>query len=205
MNTIQTDREQLLLKAAEEEFLEKGFGKARTTEIAKRAGVTHAMLHYYFKTKENLFKMVFARSAEIMANIMLFALQRDLPFLDRVRRGVEQHFDFIAANPHLTNFIFSEIRSDDRLLAIVTDMMKVKTIPFLIQLDIDIREEVAKGNIKFVESYDILLNVMSLNTTIFSGLPIFSVVVNFGERDLLEILAERKEKNVDMILSMFKL
>lgn len=205
MNTIQTDREQLLLKAAEEEFLEKGFGKARTTEIAKRAGVTHAMLHYYFKTKENLFKMVFAQSAEIMANIMLFALQRDLPFLDRVRRGVEQHFDFIAANPHLTNFIFSEIRSDDRLLAIVTDMMKVKTIPFLIQLDIDIREEVAKGNIKFVESYDILLNVMSLNTTIFSGLPIFSVVVNFGERDLLEILAERKEKNVDMILSMFKL
>ena len=205
MNIIQTDREQLLLKAAEEEFLEKGFGKARTTEIAKRAGVTHAMLHYYFKTKENLFKMVFARSAEIMANIMLFALQRDLPFLDRVRRGVEQHFDFIAANPHLTNFIFSEIRSDDRLLAIVTDMMKVKTIPFLIQLDIDIREEVAKGNIKFVESYDILLNVMSLNTTIFSGLPIFSVVVNFGERDLLEILAERKEKNVDMILSMFKL
>lgn len=205
MNTIQTDREQLLLKAAEEEFLEKGFGKARTTEIAKRAGVTHAMLHYYFKTKENLFKMVFAQSAEIMANIMLFALQRDLPFLDRVRRGVEQHFDFIAANPHLTNFIFSEIRSDDRLLAIVTDMMKVKTIPFLIQLDIDIREEVAKGNIKFVESYDILLNVMSLNTTIFSGLPIFSVVVDFGERDLLEILAERKEKNVDMILSMFKL
>lgn len=205
MNIIQTDREQLLLKAAEEEFLEKGFGKARTTEIAKRAGVTHAMLHYYFKTKENLFKMVFARSAEIMANIMLFALQRDLPFLDRVRRGVEQHFDFIAANPHLTNFIFSEIRSDDRLLAIVTDMMKVKTIPFLIQLDIDIREEVAKGNIKFVESYDILLNVMSLNTTIFSGLPIFSVVVDFGERDLLEILAERKEKNVDMILSMFKL
>lgn len=205
MNIIQTDREQLLLKAAEEEFLEKGFGKARTTEIAKRAGVTHAMLHYYFKTKENLFKMVFARSAEIMAIIMLFALQRDLPFLDRVRRGVEQHFDFIAANPHLTNFIFSEIRSDDRLLAIVTDMMKVKTIPFLIQLDIDIREEVAKGNIKFVESYDILLNVMSLNTTIFSGLPIFSVVVDFGERDLLEILAERKEKNVDMILSMFKL
>lgn len=205
MNIIQTDREQLLLKAAEEEFLEKGFGKARTTEIAKRAGVTHAMLHYYFKTKENLFKMVFARSAEIMANIMLFALQRDLPFLDRVRRGVEQHFDFIAANPHLTNFIFSEIRSDDRLLAIVTDMMKVKTIPFLIQLDIDIREEVAKGNIKFVESYDILLNVMSLNTTIFSGLPIFSVVVDFGEKDLLEILAERKEKNVDMILSMFKL
>lgn len=205
MNTIQTDREQLLLKAAEEEFLEKGFGKARTTEIAKRAGVTHAMLHYYFKTKENLFKMVFAQSAEIMANIMLFALQRDLPFLDRVRRGVEQHFDFIAANPHLTNFIFSEIRSDDRLLAIVTDMMKVKTIPFLIQLDIDIREEVAKGNIKFVESYDILLNVMSLNTTIFSGLPIFSVVVDFGEKDLLEILAERKEKNVDMILSMFKL
>ena len=47
-----------ILKAAEEEFLMKGFAGARTTEIAKQAGVTHAMLHYYFNTKEQLFEQV---------------------------------------------------------------------------------------------------------------------------------------------------
>ncbi|MDE6695880.1 MAG: TetR/AcrR family transcriptional regulator, partial [Muribaculaceae bacterium] len=40
----QQDTEQLILKAAEKEFLSKGFAGARTTSIAEAAGVTHAML-----------------------------------------------------------------------------------------------------------------------------------------------------------------
>ena len=35
--------EQAILQAAETEFLDKGFALAKTTEIAKQAGVTHAM------------------------------------------------------------------------------------------------------------------------------------------------------------------
>ena len=49
-----SNTEQSILKAAEKEFLKKGFSGSKTTEIAKEAGVTHAMLHYYFRTKENL-------------------------------------------------------------------------------------------------------------------------------------------------------
>lgn len=48
-------KEQEILKAAEQEFLTKGYDGARTTSIAQAAGVTHAMLHYYFRTKEQLF------------------------------------------------------------------------------------------------------------------------------------------------------
>ena len=40
------NKEQAILEAAEREFLDKGFAGARTTSIAKAAGVTHAMLHY---------------------------------------------------------------------------------------------------------------------------------------------------------------
>ena len=43
-----SNTEQSILKAAEKEFLKKGFSGSKTTEIAKEAGVTHAMLHYYF-------------------------------------------------------------------------------------------------------------------------------------------------------------
>ena len=51
--------EQAILQTAETEFLDKGFALAKTTEIAKQAGVTHAMLHYYYRTKEKLFERVF--------------------------------------------------------------------------------------------------------------------------------------------------
>ena len=43
--------EQAILAAAKQEFLLKGYDGARTTSIAEKAGVTHAMLHYYFRTK----------------------------------------------------------------------------------------------------------------------------------------------------------
>ena len=46
------DTEAMILQAAEKEFLEKGYAGARTTAIAEAAGVTHAMLHYYFRTKD---------------------------------------------------------------------------------------------------------------------------------------------------------
>ena len=45
-----------ILKAAEEEFMEKGYGNAKMMSIAARAGVSHSMLHYYYRSKGKLNK-----------------------------------------------------------------------------------------------------------------------------------------------------
>ena len=47
-----------ILAAAESVFAETGFSGATTAEIAKRAGVPTANLHYYFKTKADLYRQV---------------------------------------------------------------------------------------------------------------------------------------------------
>jgi len=50
-----------ILAAAEEEFAAAGYDGARTVAIARRAGLTHAMLHYYFDTKAALYRAVLDR------------------------------------------------------------------------------------------------------------------------------------------------
>ena len=50
--------EELILAAALEEFAEKGFHGARMQTIANRAGVNKALLHYYFRSKEQLYMTV---------------------------------------------------------------------------------------------------------------------------------------------------
>jgi AcrR family transcriptional regulator len=45
-----------ILEAAIIEFTEKGMGKTRTDEIAKKAGVAAGLVHYHFKSKNNLYK-----------------------------------------------------------------------------------------------------------------------------------------------------
>ncbi|HAO98518.1 MAG TPA: hypothetical protein DCQ83_00575 [Fibrobacteres bacterium] len=44
-----------ILDAARAEFIAKGFKSARMQAIAKSAGVNHALLHYYFRSKEKLY------------------------------------------------------------------------------------------------------------------------------------------------------
>ncbi len=56
--------EELILETAEKIFLEKGFDGARMQEIADKAGINKALLHYYFKSKENLYQKIFIKLAK---------------------------------------------------------------------------------------------------------------------------------------------
>ncbi len=58
---IRAENERALLEAAEAIFAEQGFSGATTAAIAKRAGVPKANLHYYFPTKEALYRAVVER------------------------------------------------------------------------------------------------------------------------------------------------
>eukprot|EP01037_Dinobryon_pediforme_P013041 gene13041-13142_t len=59
--SIRSDNEAIILAAAEGVFAEFGFKGATTAEIARRANVPKANLHYYFSTKEALYRVVLER------------------------------------------------------------------------------------------------------------------------------------------------
>ena len=61
-----SETEKKILTAAGEIFLEKGHAGARMQEIADRAGINKALLHYYFRSKDKLFHIVFRREMQIM-------------------------------------------------------------------------------------------------------------------------------------------
>lgn len=62
-------KERILL-AAKQEFAEKGYDGARTCAIAKRAQANQSMIHYYFKTKEELYSQVIHK---------MFGVDREVP------------------------------------------------------------------------------------------------------------------------------
>ncbi|MFO1174033.1 MAG: TetR/AcrR family transcriptional regulator [Paracoccaceae bacterium] len=57
-NAIRQENEQRILAAAEKVFAEAGFGGATMQLIADMAGLPKANLHYYFPTKEALYRKV---------------------------------------------------------------------------------------------------------------------------------------------------
>ena len=117
--------ERRILEAAESVFAEAGFNGATTAEIARRAGIPKANLHYYFKTKDELYQQVLtgivntwlhtadeitadADPARALAHYITakIELARTQPIPSRVFAN-----EIIHGAPHLGGYLGTELRS----------------------------------------------------------------------------------------------
>ena len=73
MSSIRERNKELILRAASEEFAEKGFAASKTSDIADRAGLPKPNVYYYFKSKETLYR-------EVLDSIVEPLLQASAPF-----------------------------------------------------------------------------------------------------------------------------
>ena len=155
--------EQLILEAAEQEFFAKGFGGARTAVIAEKAGVTHAMLHYYFRKKEYLFERIVAKNISLLAQTITAAMgNSDLPIVERLKSGIAAHFDLIAANPQLPRFFLNEVLSRPEHYHIMYERIK-EVSEKLATLQKDVDEASGRGEIEQVDIRMLLISLLSLN------------------------------------------
>ncbi|KAA6300390.1 MAG: Nucleoid occlusion factor SlmA [Candidatus Ordinivivax streblomastigis] len=195
--------EQIILEAAEAEFLEQGYGNAKTVAIAKRAGVSHSMLHYYFRTKENLFQMIFQKKIQFMSHIFMEMQMPDIPFFEIIRRIVELQFDFVSQNPKLPRFVANEIISNEKNRELLYEVLHPKFAPIYDNLDRMVADEIAKGTIRMIQTRDLVLNIIALNVFTFLALPVLSQTI--AESKLLaDMLNKRKESNVQFILNSLR-
>ena len=199
------DTESEILKAAEQEFMLKGFDGAKTTSIAHAAGVTHAMLHYYFRTKEQLFERILTEKVQLMSESVLAAFgQPGLPLLERLKDGVTCHFYFIAANPQLTRFIVNEVLSRPERYKLMSDKI-VKVADCLmkgIQQELD--ELHAQGKVEWVDVRMLLLDIISLNVFPFIAYPIIEPILGDIAADRNRFFELRKAENIEMIMRRIK-
>ena len=197
-------KEQQILDAAEREFLEKGYDGARTTSIAKAAGVTHAMLHYYFRTKEQLFEHIIDKKMSEIVPLMthLFG-NSDLPLVRRIEEAVSVHFDFVVANPDLPRFLINEVLPHKERCDLFRS--KIENVLYLVDnLQREVNEAAARGE---VEQFNVLLlfqSVLSLN--IFPSVMANMIENLLGDngQSMKEVLAQRKAENIELIMRRIK-
>jgi AcrR family transcriptional regulator len=86
----------LLLDAAEELMLEEGYAAVTSRRLASRAGLKPQLVHYYFRTMEDLFLEVFRRRAEEGLQVQAHALQSPQPLWALWRFGTDPAFTRIS-------------------------------------------------------------------------------------------------------------
>ncbi|HQQ43172.1 MAG TPA: TetR/AcrR family transcriptional regulator [Bacteroidales bacterium] len=205
MRKNETESKQKILEAAEAEFFEKGFGNAKTVSIAKRAGISHTMLHYYYSTKEELFQRIFKEKVQLLSQMFNVVLEQNADFTETLRLLIETQFNFVAKNPQLPMFIFREILSNEENRQWAVQMLYPHLLPFLSALEKMFNAELSKGTIRPVTFQNLLMNVISLNISVFIALPILKEALHLDSNEKMEkFLVERRESNVQFILNALR-
>jgi AcrR family transcriptional regulator len=108
-----------ILEAALLAFARDGFDGASLPKIAEIANVAHPLIHYYFGSKDNLWRetVEYAFGGLIREATAVEAASRSLSPLQRLRVMIQAFAQFAARYPNHFGLIMAEMRSDSERLA----------------------------------------------------------------------------------------
>jgi TetR/AcrR family transcriptional regulator len=111
---IPTDTELKIIEAAKKVFKARGYAGARMQQIADEAGISKASLHYYFRSKEKLFDLIFDQTmAEFMPLISTWE-EDSTAWEQKLGLFIINFFKFLQDKSML--FIIQEINRNPELL-----------------------------------------------------------------------------------------
>lgn len=195
------DTEAKILEAAKDVFMVKGMDGARMQEIADKAGINKALLHYYFRTKNLLFAKIFG-----FAFSKLISKIKDIDILNKssfelIKMVCYNYNHFLIKHPYIVNFVFQEVQRDPQSLV---GHIKSSGIDFGKFRDL-IKREVEAGIINHIEPEDLILNVISINIFPYVGRPLLKkVLFNDDEKVFFRHMKKRAETNAEFIINSIK-
>ena len=190
--------EEKILIAARDVFIQKGFAGARMQEIADAAEINKAMLHYYYRSKEKLFRVIaFDTFKGFMPRIGEW-IDRDLPLIDRLMGIVNTYLETLTANPTLPLFVLHELsRQGEEFVADLKD--EVSQLPDFAKLIMAIQNESASGKIRPVNPFHLLLSMMSMTVFPFICRPIFTGIIGASDADYNSLI-ESRSSHIEEVL-----
>ena len=199
--TKDENTEDQILEAAKNVFQSKGMDGARMQEIADKAGINKAMLHYYYRSKQLLFEAVFKNAFSLLAPQLNAVLNDDSSIEDKIRNFTSNYISFIVKHPYLPNFIIQELnRNHDFILK----MKDNNGFPNIEKFKKQVDDEVTKGLIKPISAEQLFINIMALNIFPFVAKPLIMALTNSDDKHYKQLMEERKTEVANFIINSIK-
>lgn len=191
--------EQEIRQAALREFIKEGVSGARTQVIADQIGVTKAMIHYYFKTKENLFREVYRQASETMMEGVMEVLEQETPLFPKIEAFIDRLLDRLADHPELAGFVVNELRQHpDITKPLFDEACNYQASVFEGQLE----QAASEYRVAPVAAEQVVANMVSLCLFPYTGRPFLaSLLGQTSDNDFDAFLNKRREVIKDTILN----
>ena len=191
-----------IVAAARKAFLSKGLAGARMQDIADEAGINKALLHYYFRSKEKLFEMIFMEAAQKLFPKINFIFESNMPLFEKIEHFANEYITVMLENPYLPSFVLNEINQDPvSFFKKLNDKFGFPDPSLFLK---QIEREIKKGNIKRINPVQLLMNMLSLCIFPFMARPLFQLRMRVGEARFREFMEQRKKEVPKFIIDSIK-
>lgn len=194
MNDIKKDNtEQKILDAAKDVFVEKGMDGSRMQEIADKAGINKALLHYYFRSKEKLFQAIFKRVFKTaFPSLINETLLSDMSIKDKMELFIDSYINLLSKNPYLPTFLIKEINRTPDSLANIIKAGGINPNKILAMFE----KEMEDGNIRKMNPRDIMVNIIALSVFPFAGKPLLTIMLFDSDKKAYKQFLEERRTTV---------
>ena len=183
--------EERIKAAARKVFHQKGYAGTRTRDIAEEAGINHAMVNYYFRSKEKLFGIVMLETMTFFFKGVSAILNNENTSLEeKIEQVVANYIDLLLEEPELPTFMFNEVRTNPEPFVANTPILQALERSVLAR---QYAEAVAQGRITEPNLIHTVLNVISLVIFPFIAQPIFTALSRTDKEAYKTLMLERKK------------
>ncbi len=203
MDKIKTENTEFeILEAAKDIFQQKGMAGARMQEIADKAKINKALLHYYYRSKQLLFEAVFKSAFSLLAPQLNKVLNDDSELFEKIESFTDNYVSFVVKHPYLPNFVIQELNKNPEF---VNTLRAQKNFPSMEKFSLQVTESIQKGLIRPIEAEQLLINILSLNIFPFIGQPLLMALLHVDKDRYNQILFDRKTQVASFIINSIKI
>lgn len=190
MNKTKSETELRIFEAAKKIFQKHGFDGARMQDIANEAGINKAMLHYYFRSKEKIFEVVFEDAFKDFYVSIFECFISDDTVEAKITNFIEVYMDVCMKHPYIPSFVMHELQSSpERHKAMFLKNIDKNSNSYSKKF----REELKEKTKNKISPEQFIVNLMSMTVFPFIAKPLIIRSFNFSEEDYFQFLQERKK------------
>jgi AcrR family transcriptional regulator len=182
--------EEHIKQTAKKVFFQKGLLNATTQQIADEAGVNRALINYYFRSRDLLFKKVLEEAIAETRTKIDSIFESDEPFKTKISKYLDVFIDRNAEFPYIQNFIITEIMQDQDKMK---EYFSKKRSHLLKHILPPLKLEIEKGTMSSVEPEHFIVNMMSMCSYPLIAKPVIQNMFSFDDKAYKKFLKERKQ------------
>ncbi|GAB3246438.1 TetR/AcrR family transcriptional regulator [Larkinella harenae] len=166
-------------------------------DIAELAGINTALTDYYFRSKENLFWIVFDDLLKQSLDQLNELFNSQLPLREKIPLMIQQHYEFHSKNPQLSLFIMNEIRRNPERFAQKSGLRDVFSHSVFSQ---QLEEGIRQNQIRAISAAHLLGLMFAHCQQLYAGKSLHMVLFKTDEADFEDYARVQVGIVIDMIL-----